>query len=538
MISAWFKSRRRRRFDWSSRKQHEFADRTFRRFKLKLTVAYLTQGGAEMENKMKLMQTIAVAAILATQVVLSGAHAGNETPNLDVTALLKRLEELEQKVKALEGKGSSAVAPELEQKVKILERKGELAEEAATEKAKTTPLVTMGSGGLSVSSADSNFVMRVRGGLQADGRFFVGDSVANDSFYLRRVRPILEGTVFGKFDYRLMADFASGVTQTTANNGSILDAYLNARLLPEFQIQAGKFKEPVGLERLQSWRNLLFVERGFPTQLVPNRDTGLMVHGNFWDNALAYQVGVFNGTADGGSSDFDANDGEKDVAGRLFAQPFKRSSVEALRGLGFGVAGTIGDHSGTPRTYVTDGAQRFFTYLTGTGTQPNVVNDGQTWRITPQAYHYWGPFGVMGEYVVSSQELRQAGGGLGAGRKAIFNNTAWQVAASYFLTGENNSFEQVLPRRSFSPANGAWGAWELKARIGVLDVDNDAFPIFANPAQSATKALVWGVGLNWHLNRNVKLQFDYDQTEFTGGNANPALAQPEHLVLTRVQFAF
>ena len=84
-----------------------------------------------MENKMKLIQTIAVAAILATQTALSGARAGNENPNIDVTALLKRLEELEQKVKVLEGKGNSAVAPELEQKVKILERKGELAEEAA-----------------------------------------------------------------------------------------------------------------------------------------------------------------------------------------------------------------------------------------------------------------------------------------------------------------------------------------------------------------------------------------------------------------------
>src|SRR6185503_15879682 len=149
-----------------------------------------------------------------------------------------------------------------------------------------TPFVTIGSGGLAVLSADSNFVFRVRGGLQADGRFFAGESVANDTFLLRRVRPILEGTVFGKFDYRLMADFASGVTQTSANNGSILDAYINARLLPAFQIQAGKFKEPVGLERLQSWRNLLFVERGFPTLLVPNRDTGLMLHGGFWDNAL------------------------------------------------------------------------------------------------------------------------------------------------------------------------------------------------------------------------------------------------------------
>lgn len=467
------------------------------------------------------------------------AHLGlsaAQSQDVDVKALLQRIQELEVKVKNLEGKGG--LDPELDQKIKILERKNELKEEAAAEKAKATPIVTIGSGGLAISSADSNFVLRVRGGLQLDGRFFVGDSVANDTFLLRRVRPILEGTVFGKFDYRLMADFASGVTQTTANNASILDAYINARLLPGFQIQAGKFKEPVGLERLQSWRNLLFVERGFPTKLVPNRDTGVMLHGGLWNNVLYYQAGVFNGTPDGGSSDFDASDGDKDFAGRIFVQPFKQTHVVALRGLGLGVAGTIGDHIGTPRTYVSDGGQRFFTYLTGTGAQPNVINDGETWRVTPQGYYYWGPFGVIGEYVVSSQELRQAGGGAGAGSRARLKNSAWQVGASYFLTGEENSFEPVTPRKSFSPANGDWGAWEITARVGELDVDNAAFPIFSNPAQSATRAFSWAAGLNWHLNRNVKLQFNYVNTDFEGGSANPALTQREHLFLSRAQFAF
>jgi len=482
---------------------------------------------------MKLHRLVPTVAIIGTVLQSTAARAA-EAPTIE--QLLKRIEELDQKVKVLEGQRGSD--PELEQKVKILERRNELKEEEAAEKAKSTPAITIGSGGLAVSSADSNFVLRVRGGLQTDGRFFVGDSEANDTFLLRRVRPIMEGTVFGKFDYRLMADFASGVTQTAVNNGSILDAYVNARLLPGFQIQAGKFKEPVGLERLQSWRNLLFVERGYPTQLVPNRDTGVMLHGGFWNNAFTYQVGAFNGTADGGSSDFDVSDGDKDLAVRLFVQPFKQADVGALRGLGFGVAGTIGEHEGAPRAYVTDGGQRFFTYLTGTGAQPNVTNDGDTWRVTPQGYYYWGPFGVFGEYAVSSQELRQAGGGAGAGSRSSFQNTAWQVAASYFLTGENNSFESVSPRKSFNPAAGAWGAWELTTRVGELDVDNAAFPVFANPAQSATKAFAWGAGLNWHLNPNVKLQFNYINTDFEGGDANPALAQREHLVLTRAQFAF
>jgi phosphate-selective porin OprO/OprP len=335
-----------------------------------------------------------------------------------------------------------------------------------------------------------------------------------------------------------MADFASGVSLSSGNNGSILDAYVNARLLPEFQIQAGKFKEPVGLERLQSWQNLLFVERGFPTQLVPNRDTGVQIHGELLAGRLNYAVGVFNGTADGSSSDFDANDPDKDIAARLFAHPFRGSGLEPLEGLGLGVAGTIGDHSGAPRGYNTHGQQRFFAYRSGTGTAQNVVADGQSWRLTPQGYYYWGPFGLLGEYVVSSHSLLQGGGGAGTGTRAEVQHSAWQVAASYFLTGEKNSYRPVTPRRNFSPGSGGWGAFELTARVGELDVDDDVFPVFANPATSASSAFSWGAGLNWHLNRNVKLQFNYEHTDFKGGAGNPALANDEHVIFTRAQIVF
>src|SRR5438093_4623619 len=161
---------------------------------------------------------------------------------------------------------------QLDQKVRILERKNELEQDAAAEKSKAAPRISIDAGGFSAGSADTNFVLKLRGGFQADARFYPGDETpAKDTFLLRRVRPIVEGTVYGKFDYRLMLDFASGVSSSTFNNGNVLDAYVNYRILPELQVQAGKFKEPVGLERLQSWQNLLFVERGLPTQLVPNR---------------------------------------------------------------------------------------------------------------------------------------------------------------------------------------------------------------------------------------------------------------------------
>ena len=431
---------------------------------------------------------------------------------------------------------------ELDQKVKILERKQELDQDTAVEKAKSAVTVSAGTGGFSLSSTDTNFVLKIRGYIQADARFFADDfpgGISNDTFLLRRVRPILEGTVFEKYDYRLMLDFGSGTSSTTANNAFVQDAYVNARLWPQFQIQAGKFKEPVGLERLQSGANLLFVERGFPTQLAPNRDVGIQVQGDLLDKRLSYAAGVFNGVADGGSGDFETADDGKDFAGRLFAHPFENSSVAALQGFGIGVAGTLGNQEGPLRTFVSPGQQRFFAYRTGVGTNAttaNIVADGGHWRFSPQGYYYWGPFGLFGEYVISSQQVSRSAGGTPT--LATIKNKAWQVAASYILTGEENSFKPLVPRRPFSLSNGGWGAWELTARIGQLTVDDNAFPLYANPSTSAREATAWGVGLNWHLNKNVKLNLNYEQTDFQGGDSNSFTAKGEKVILSRVQFGF
>jgi phosphate-selective porin OprO/OprP len=446
---------------------------------------------------------------------------------------------------------------QLDQKVRILERKDELDKEASVEKAKTATTVSIGQSGFQVRSGDSNFVLKVRGYVQADGRFYADQAFpaapssvpgsrsypasASDTFLLRRVRPIFEGTVFENYDYRVMLDFGQGVSSSAANNGFVQDAYTTARFLPEFQVFAGKLKEPVGLERLQSGANLLFVERGLPTQLVPNRDVGAGVQGDFLGGALSYAAGAFNGVADGGSGDFDisdTSDAEKDIAARIFAHPFKNTAVDGLKGLGVGVAGTYGHQDGPLRPYSTPGAQRFFTYYTGLGTnasRPNVVADGAHWRLSPQAYYYWGPFGAFGEYVISSQEVRRDNG---ARTFKSFNNTAWQVAASYFLTGEENSWKAVTPKKNFNPANGGWGAWEVAARVGELKLDEDIFSDgFASPDVSAHKAFSWGAGLNWHLNRNIKVNLTYDQTTFSGGTS-PLLKNGEHALFTRAQFSW
>jgi phosphate-selective porin OprO/OprP len=490
---------------------------------------------------------ILVVAVMAVHLGVPYLQAQDASTLETIQRLEKRIEELEQKVQALEsGKegapARNAVPPnqqieELDQKVKILQRKRELDLEADAEAAKSAPTVTLGLNGLVIRSADSNFLMNVHGYVQADARFYLNQpNAANETFLLRRVRPIIEGTVYDRFDYRLMADFGSGnVSSSSAGNNALLDdAYVNARLWPEAQIQVGKYKSPVGLERLQSTAELLFLETGFATQLTPNYDVGAEIHNNLFNSPINYAIGIFNGAADAASSDADTTDEGKDVAGRVFFQPFLRTDYDALNKLGFGVGGSLGHHEGPLPSYKTPGQQTFFSYAS------TVSAAGDQYRIDPQFFYYWGPFGLLGEYIVSSQKVKLAS----ASATQRFDNTAWQMEASYFLTGDNNSFRSTS-RNSFRPAHpfafggDGWGAFEFVARVGQLSLDRAAFPTYVSSG-SAREAASWGIGLNWYLNSNIRLYLDFESTRFDGGSkkGGALTAGDERALLGRVQFSF
>lgn len=116
-------------------------------------------------------------------------------------------------------------------------------------------------------------------------------------------------------------------------------------------------------------------------------------------------------------------------------------------------------------------------------------------------------------------------------------NDSWQIAASYVLTGEKASYKGVTPVKSFDPQKGQWGAFEIAGRYSELDVDDDAFSKgFADPKKSASKAKAWTVGVNWYLNKTVRLVLNYEETSFEGGSASWD-QDPEQLVASRVQLS-
>lgn len=416
---------------------------------------------------------------------------------------------------------------DLDQKVRILQRQREIEAEAAEERKKTASQFTAGKEGFSWKSADGDFVLRLRGYVQLDGRFFSQDTPAGtDTFLMRRVRPIFEGTVFKIFDFRVMPDFGLGTSV-------LQDGYVEARFSPALRLRAGKFKPPVGLERLQSATDLVFVERAQPTNLVPNRDVGVQLGGDLAEARVQYAVGVFNGVPDGGSEDLDNND-DKDVAARLFFQPFV-AGKNAVSGLSFGIAASTGDQAGTVAepglpAFRTAGQVTFFSYRSDATAAGTTVADGTRQRLSPQATFYLGPFGLLAEYVTSKQGVRRGT------ERAELTNSSWQAAASWVIGG-NASYRGVTPKKPFSGFGSGPGAFELAVRYSRLEVDRDAFPFFANPLSAARTARAWGLGVNWWANRNVRFLTSYELTTFDGGAA--AGDRPDERVLfTRFQVAF
>ncbi|MCA9423381.1 MAG: hypothetical protein KC592_20345, partial [Nitrospira sp.] len=243
---------------------------------------------------------------------------------------------------------------ELEKKLQSQDRLQEWSEEREAQRAKEAPVMGGDQDGFFLRSANRAFELRFGGYAQVDGRFYFGDTTQSNvtnTFEVRRFRPIFQGTLYRYISFKLMPDFGQGQVR-------LYDGYIGFDYWTALRLRVGKFKPPVGLEMLQSSSDTVFVERGLPLNLIPNRDIGVQLHGDLFEKHLGYQVGVFNGVRDdtsstGGSiTGFDSNS-EKDYMVRLFAQPFLATDWEWLRGLQAGMSGTSGRDNFTPSNFQT-----------------------------------------------------------------------------------------------------------------------------------------------------------------------------------------
>ena len=351
--------------------------------------------------------------------------------------------------------------------------------------------------------------------LQADGRFSLNDPTpVVNSLVMRRARPTFNGRVARYFEFRLMPELAGTPV--------LLDAYFDIRFARSFRLRSGKDKTPIGYEVLLSDSNLPFPERSVVSLLLPSRDVGFQAQGDFAAGRVVYSGGVFNGNPTDGSSsttDVDVNNA-KDLAGRLVFLPFGNAKDSRLSNFGFHIGGSTGTQGGALPSFRTSIGQTFFAYTQG------ATSSGPRTRLTPAVFLYTGHFGAFAEYARTGSEVA---------RNSVVEtvaNHAWNVTASYLLTGEAATERMIRPTRPFDPAAGHWGALQLTARYGELRFDEKIFEFGLAAPDASTYARQFTVGVNWLLNAYVKAYGTYERYTFGGGR--PA----EDSIYFRMQLAF
>jgi phosphate-selective porin OprO and OprP len=442
---------------------------------------------------------------------------------------------------------SDAVLREPDPTIEELMEQQKAAQAAAAPKKDAAPPLTAGWSGehFYIRSSDGQFSISPYGYLDTDYRAYKGDGAPSDTFLVRRARFGFQGNYGSHFDFALLTD-------ANSTTGAIVrDAYLNVRIRPEFQFQAGQFKEPFAQETGIGATNLDFVERGFQSLLYPSavtayRSPGIALHGDISGGVVQWWAGAFNGR--GGVTNNVTN--EPDFVGRLRFYPFRKGKSDLLKQLAFG--GSI-DHSrsrGLSNDLSFSGALPDATYTFF----PQLRINGPIERYEGEFTYLEGPLALRGEYVQMQEQRWGVGSeqtdGLGFFTIPGVGAKAWNVGGTYLLTGEKRP-ENGTPRVKnplFGPdtpggKGRGLGAWEIAVRYTGIQANapganfpNPFTPGFVPTYNYHTDEITFGV--NWYPNYWIRYMLNIGVDQLKQPSVTGQEPQNFYVVLQRLQFRF
>ncbi|MGA3087023.1 MAG: porin [Terriglobales bacterium] len=395
-----------------------------------------------------------------------------------------------------------------------------------------------------IRSPDGQFSINPYGYVNTDYRAYKGDGAPSDTFVLRQARFGFQGSYGSHFDFAILADAA-------ATTGSVVrDVYLNVRIRPEFQFQAGQFKSPFGQETGIGDTSLDFVERGFQSLLYPSaatayRSPGMAIHGDIDGGVMQYWVGAFNGKGYALAN----TTNQPEFIGRLRFYPWRKTKNEWLKQFAFGGSvdfgrsrGLSGDQSfnGT----LPDGAYNFF---------PQFAINGDIQRYNGEFTYLKGRFALRGEYDQLNMDRTNVGslqvGGLGFLSLPTIRAKAWDVSTTYLLTGEKRP-ENGTPRvkhPTFGPdtpggQGRGLGAWELAFRFTGIQANEPGemlnYYTLGNVPTFDRHTNEYTIGMNWYPNYWVKYVVNLGIDQLKDPSVIGAEPQNYFVVTQRLQFRF
>ncbi len=396
-----------------------------------------------------------------------------------------------------------------------------------------------------IRSPDGQFSISPYGYVDTDYRAYQGDGAPPDTFVVRRARFGFQGNYGSHFDFALLTD-------ANATSGAIVrDVYLNVRIKPEFQFQAGQYKEPFAQETGIGATNLDFVERGLQALLYPSagtafRSPGITFHGDIAGGVMQWWAGAFNGR-----NGVTANaTNEPEFVGRVRFYPWRKSKNDWFKQFAFGGSISHSRSRGLSNDVsflgtIPDAAYAFF---------PQLRINGPIERYEGEFTYIKGRYALRGEYVQMQQQRYDVGsetpGGLGFFTVPGVGAKAWNIGTTYLLTGEKRP-ENGTPRVRhplFGPdtpggTGRGWGAWELAARYSGIQSNAPAgnflnyyTPGFVPQYNYHTDQITFGI--NWYLNYWVKYQFNVNIDQLHQPSTTGQLPQNFYVLMQELQFRF
>ncbi|MFO0945558.1 MAG: porin [Planctomycetota bacterium] len=387
--------------------------------------------------------------------------------------------------------------------------------------------------GLHFRTPDERFHLHVGGNAQLDSTWLIGpngvfaipgggeNGVGNSSAtFLRRARLRLDGDLFDQFDYIFEYDFAhaenenSGLQpnsyQNIANSPVPCNVWMQVREVPYLNnVRFGNQVKPIGMTNNTYQGFLPFMERadnqdGFYGPFDSGFALGLTSR-NWSDSELStWQYGVYRPSID----TFATSLNKFAYGGRITSLIVYQEEGTRLVHLGLGTwnGNWCKDESRVrARPLLRNAPGYAVPILVDTGEIP--ANSQHT--IAPEFAMVIGSWTIQAEW--ACQFIADAIAPDGINQGTVFYHGGY-VELLYFLTGEHQEyikregvFGRVVPRNDYhwkrDDEYRSLGAWQIGSRFSYLDLNNKG--IQGGQIQD------WTLGLNWFLNPNMKVQFNY-----------------------------
>jgi phosphate-selective porin OprO/OprP len=387
--------------------------------------------------------------------------------------------------------------------------------------------------GLRFQSADERFHLHVGGAGQIDSVWLVGPHSLFDTpsgstsgvgnaaaTQIRRAVLQADGDIFDQFDYIVQFDFAnasndnSGLQPPSFGNLTSSPAphniWMQVRDVPWLgNVRFGNQVKPIGMENNTPFTFLPFMERSdnmdaFYGPFDNGYALGFTARNWSESERLTWQFGVYRPS----TNVFGVALNKTTYGARVTALPVYQDDGARLVHVGLGFYGgeIVQDQNRSRVRPLLRNAPGFAVpVLADTGEVPG----SDQYTIAPEFAFVLGPLTVQAEW--AGQFLTDALSPSAQPQGTVFFHGGY-VQALYFLTGEHDEylrtegvFGRQVPHEDYHLKKGdphrSLGAWQVGVRFGYVDLNDKAI-------QGGT-VYDWTVGLNWYLNANMKVQFNY-----------------------------